>query len=261
MLLLPWFGPDKPTVIMDLLTGTSKPTITRRENHSRRLLTERIRNSAALRRCFDSLNPTAFFNELDESEDGRAFRVEYEKFLSWSGHRGHSDRDLIFPRRCEDPNLDASAFRAMLTVENPQDPTVREEQLRRNREASVDRVLRNVRKRRFGKLKAAGLSYIIARADRFLMVRDNERHFVDRTTFATRRAYLEVGRRLVERGLINDRDDVFFLGIEELDDLFAAGRATPMTDRKIAAQARLPARGSQAGRAAAIPGARCGHRP
>jgi hypothetical protein len=75
------------------------------------------------------------------------------------------------------------------------------------------------------------LRYIIGYADRFLMVRDNERHFIDRTTLATRRAYLEVGRRGVERGLINDRDDVFFLGAEELYDLFAAGHATLLTGR------------------------------
>jgi rifampicin phosphotransferase len=238
MLVLRWFGSEEPTVIMDLLTGTSQRTITQRENHSLWLLAERIRNSAELRRRFESLSPRAFFDGLSESEDGRAFGAEYEKFLVWSGHRGHSDRDLIFPRRREDPTLDASAFRAMLTVENPEDPTVREEQLRRNRKATVDRVLGRVRERPYGKLKAAALRYIIAYADRFLMVRDNERHFVDRTTFATRRAYLEVGRRLVDRGLISDHDDVFFLGAEELDDLFAAGRATPLTDRKIASRKR-----------------------
>jgi pyruvate,water dikinase len=238
MLVLRWFGSDEPTVIVDLLTGTSQATITQRENHSLWLLAQRIRNSAELRQRFDTQSPTTFFDRLEESEDGRAFLAEYERFLSWSGHRGHSDRDLIFPRRCEDPTLDASAFRAMLTVEDPDDPTVRENQLRRNRQATIDRVLSRVRERSFGKLKAAALCYIIAYADRFLMVRDNERHFVDRTTFATRRAYLEVSRRLVERGLISDRDDVFFLGAEELDDVFATGRATPLTDRKIAARRR-----------------------
>jgi len=236
--VLRWFGSDEPTVVMDLLTGTSQPTITQRENHSLWLLAQRIRKSAELSQRFDTQSPTAFFDGLEETEDGRAFRAEYEGFLSWSGHRGHSDRDLIFPRRCEDPTLDASVFRAMLTVEDPEDPTVREERLRRNRQATVDRVLSRVRERSFGWLKAATLRYIIAYADRFLMVRDNERHFVDRTTFAARRAYLEVGRRLVERGLISDGDDVFFLGAEELDDLFATGRTTPLTDRKIAARRR-----------------------
>jgi rifampicin phosphotransferase len=238
ILVLRWFGSDEPTVIMDLLTGTSQPTITQRENHSLWLLAQRIRNSTGLRQHFDSLSPTAFFDRLVEVEDGPAFRAEYERFLSWSGHRGHSDRDLIFPRRCEDPTLDASAFRAMLTVEEPEDPTSREDRLRRNRQATIDRVLGRVRIQPFGKLKASVLRYIISYADRFLMVRDNERHFVDRTTFATRRAYLEAGRRLVERGLINDRDDVFFLGAEELDDLFAAGHATVLTDRKITARKR-----------------------
>jgi phosphohistidine swiveling domain-containing protein len=236
--VLRWFGSDEPTVVMDLLTGTSQPTITQRENHSLWLLAQRIRNSTVLRKRFDSLSPTAFFDRLEDSDDGRAFRAEYERFLSWSGHRGHSDRDLIFPRRCEDPTLDASAFRAMLTVDDPEDPTAREDRLRRNREATIDRVLGRVRKQPFGRLKAPVLRYLIGYADRFLMVRDNERHFVDRTTFATRRAYLEVGRRLVERGLINDRDDVFFLGADELDDLFAAGHATVLTNRKIAARKR-----------------------
>jgi rifampicin phosphotransferase len=238
VLVLRWFGTDEPTVIIDLLTGTSKPTITQKENHALWLLAERIRRSPELQRRFDRLSPAEFVDGLDNSEDGREFRAAYEDFLSWSGHRGHSDRDLIFPRRAEDFSLDAAAFRALLTVEEPEDPAVREERIRAVRVETVERVLERVRRTPLGAVKAEVLRFVIDYADRFLMVRDNERHFVDRITFATRRAYLEIGRRLADRRLIGERDEVFFLGAEEVEELFTAGCATPLTALKIAARRR-----------------------
>jgi pyruvate,water dikinase len=102
----------------------------------------------------------------------------------------------------------------------------------------VERVLEAVEQTPVGRLKADVLRFIIDYGDRFLMLRDNERAFVDRTTFITRLGYLEVGRRLAERGLIAERDDVFHLGVDEVDELFRTGRDHELAKVKIAARRR-----------------------
>ena len=73
---------------------------------------------------------------------------------------------------------------------------------------------------------------------RFLMIRDNERHFVDRTTFTIKRCLLEVNRRLTERGLFETPRDFYFLTIEEIFD-YSEGRANEKLIRaKIRARER-----------------------
>ncbi len=141
-----WYTGDNPAILVDVLTGTSEQTITQRENHALWLLAEHIRRSNELRGQFTERHGAAFFAGLDETADGRAFRVEYEEFLQWSGHRGHSDRDFIFSRRNEDPSLDYRALEALLSIGNPVDPNLREVQIRQNRVGAIDELVANVRR-------------------------------------------------------------------------------------------------------------------
>jgi pyruvate,water dikinase len=220
-----WYTGDNPAILTDVLTGTSKQTITQRENHALWVLAEKIRASATLREHFESSDAAGFLAGLEETPEGRDFRATYDEFLSWSGHRGHSDRDLVFPRRIEDPNLDHRALGSLLSIPDPVDPAVREEQIRAARDRAIDELVADVRRQPLGGLKAEVLKFVADYSDRFLMVRDNERAFVDRSTFAAKRALAELGRRLAERGLL-PAGDHYFLTLAELYDLLE-GRADP----------------------------------
>ena len=46
---------------------------------------------------------------------------------------------------------------------------------------------------------------------KFIPARDDERDYADKYLYAQRLAYLEIGRRLVERGVFDSERDVFFL--------------------------------------------------
>jgi pyruvate,water dikinase len=235
-----WYTGDNPAILADVLTGTSKQTITQRENHALWALSKKIRASAGLREQFESRDAATFFAGLNETEVGRDFRAAYDEFLSWSGHRGQSDRDLIFPRRTEDPNLDHRALGSLLSIPDPVDPAVREEQIRAAREDAIDGLVANVRRQPLGGLKAEVLKFVADYSDRFLMVRDNERAFVDRSTFAAKRALAEVGRRLAERGLL-PAGEHYFLTLAELYDLLD-GPADPALATAALARAKAAAR-------------------
>jgi pyruvate,water dikinase len=73
----------------------------------------------------------------------------------------------------------------------------------------------------------------------FLVLRDDERHYIDRVTMAKKRSFQEVGRRLVERGVLERDDDFYFLAEHELWELFDGAPATPLTRAKIENRRRM----------------------
>ena len=49
--------------------------------------------------------------------------------------------------------------------------------------------------------------------------RDYERFLIDKSTYTIRRAFREIGRRLLERGQLNEDRDVWFLTQDDLFDV------------------------------------------
>lgn len=227
-----------PALLADILTGASQQTITQQENHALWALAQRIRSSTALLQQFRDRPGAAFFAELGDTQEDQDFRSEYEDFLSWSGHRGHSDRDFIFARRIEDPSLDYRSLESLVSMEDTTDPAEREAAVRHRRQAAIDELLANLRDQHLGTLKSEAARFLIDYVDRFLIVRDNERHFVDRSTFAAKRALQEVGARLHRRELLSDSSDFYFLTLAELCRLLDGSGDPELAAIKAAARRR-----------------------
>ena len=45
--------------------------------------------------------------------NGKEFLAKYGGFMSEHGHRGHQDRDIWYPRRSVDPEIDLRSLRSM----------------------------------------------------------------------------------------------------------------------------------------------------
>jgi rifampicin phosphotransferase len=67
------------------------------------------------------------------------------------------------------------------------------------------------------------------------MFRENQRFYLDHMLWRYRKIFLEYGRRLAERGVLEAPEDVFFLGKEEV---FRAARGDAAAVRKIAGRKR-----------------------
>jgi len=231
-----WYTGDNPTVFIDLLTGVSERTPALVESHTLWSLAQQIHKSQTLEDALRHKDAAEFFADCESSEEGRAFLSDYQEFLQVSGHRGHTDRDVFFPRRSEDPVIDANALRGYLDLDR--DPQDREHETAARRVAVIAEAVDNIRASSMGALKAEAFKILIDWMEKFIVIRDTERNFIDRSTFTLRRAFLEANRRLVARGLVDSDDDVWFLTMDELWSLLGAKTHTPLTRAKIEGRKR-----------------------
>jgi pyruvate,water dikinase len=228
LILFKWYDGDNPLVFTDLITGVPQRTITMEENIGLWKLSKLIRESEELTALFEANENAEFITALEGSEAGKTFLAQYHEFADRHAHRGHADRDIYYPRRSEDRGLDYRAFKAFLTTDASHDPEAMEREVDKRREAVIEDVETRIRKKPLGAIKVEIFKVLLDYTHRFLMDRDNERHFVDRSTFTIKRGLLEVNRRLLERGVLEDERDFYFLIKEELFDLLD-GRGEQLT--------------------------------
>jgi pyruvate,water dikinase len=235
-----WYTGGNPNVFGELISGAEQQSDTQRENLLLWELAKRIRRSPTLTLAFETYADGRFFAELEHSPDGREFLADYRAFLDQFGHRGAEERDIIWPRRSEDPSLDYQALRTLLKADDTVDPAATEEKVNARRRESYREVLANLRSAPFGAVKAEVFAYVYDLVHRYVVARDNERcNPMERMVFSVKRGYLEIGRRLHERGQLDDPHEFFFLGREELYGLLHTGApATPLLRAKIAGRRR-----------------------
>ncbi|MGV0835915.1 PEP/pyruvate-binding domain-containing protein [Mycolicibacterium thermoresistibile] len=234
-LLAKYYTGSNELLGQDLISGLPT-TLQALENRAFFELTSMIRHSEALSETFKKHQGAAFFAELENSDEGREFLRKYREFLTEHGHRGHPDRDLIFKRRADDPVVDYEAFKVQLQAPEATPPVELEERVRARREAAEAEVVENLGQGTLGSVKQQLFKLLQHQIVDFLVLRDDWRHFIDRISYAKRKAFLEVARRCVERGRLEQQDDAFFLGETELFEVLNGTAQQPLVQAKIAAR-------------------------
>ena len=235
-----WYSGTNKFLFQDLISGMPRRTKTTEETHAIWHVAKALRAKPALVQLFERHRGVEFFDRLEDSDDGRAFLQLYkEELLVPHGHRGHADRDIWYPRRIEDCSLDYEAFRAFLVAGDGPTPEDLEHRLVRQREVSTEEMLEGMRRTLFGAIKSEAFKLLHSYVLKFLMVRDDERHYIDRVTFAKKKHFGEIGRRLVERGLLRRSDDFYFLAQHELYSVWEGQASGPLVEAKIANRRQL----------------------
>jgi rifampicin phosphotransferase len=199
---------DAMATFAKLVAGSTRRTDTQIENSDLLALVGAIRRSAVLRQALEDHQDGDFFDHLRTFDDGRCFMADYDAFIAKWGHRGHADRDLIYPRRADDPSIDYRAFKLLLATDEVFDPEANEREISQQREQTLAEVLANVATKPDGPLKVELLKVTYFLAHEYLMIRDNERgRPTDVLMYSYKRGFDEVGRRLLERGMIEDPRD------------------------------------------------------
>ncbi|MBN9620734.1 MAG: hypothetical protein J0H43_13550, partial [Actinobacteria bacterium] len=242
-----WYDGDDPSLQTALLSGAESRTETVVENLRLWRLSTRLRGSAGLQTLLERYQDAEFFAAVAASDDPdvRAFAQEYSSFLHTYGHRGHADRDLIYPRRAEDPSIDYRFLRMFASVESPVDPEKAEAETNRRRVDAFRRVRANLRRRGLrGWTRSAVFSALYRYLQKFVVYRDNGRFRpTDENSLAQKYGVLDVGRRLHERGLIDAEDDVHYLTWTVARGLLLGDLSrSALLDAKIAARRRDVAR-------------------
>ena len=233
-----WYDGDNASAYQDLISGMPN-TLMIKESRAQWQLANRIRRSPELLALFHETGGPRFFEELPKSVEGRAFLEQYREFLREHGHRSHQDRDVYYLRRVEDPAIDYRMLRAYLASDDSTTPKQTEQRLIATREAATEKVLENIRSKRFGAARVRLFQGLLDYVHKFLVQRDDERHYYDRITYQTKKVFAELGRRMRERGLFEEPDDFYFLAEKELYDVVEGRDSRPLTAAKIVARKRV----------------------
>jgi rifampicin phosphotransferase len=236
-LLAKWYTEGDPFVLQDLITGLPRRSVIAEENDELWALAETIRSSDELRALFEQHAGTEFLEAVTVSQAGHAYRARYDAFLARYAHRGHQDRDIYFARRSDDAMIDDQAIRILVKVVTDVSPRDNEARLARRREEVTEQVAASLRRQPWGFVRVAAFRRLLASAHTLLTLREDTRANADRMTQAKKRCLTEVGRRLVERGVLEHTRDFYFLSKLELFDLLDGDERVELARAKVRARA------------------------
>jgi pyruvate,water dikinase len=177
----------------------------------------------------DYLQSNDNFHGFREALRGTEFLKGFELFLQKYGHRGNYESDWALPRYSEDPTPLLFAIAAHVRAPESQTPEAiiaRQEREAREAWQEFENKL-NPWQRLY---LVPRVRWLLKRAKQMYVWRELCRSEMMRPPSAIRTWLLVMADRFVERGLIDERDDYFFLTSEEI--------AEGLTDMSKAAQFR-----------------------
>jgi phosphohistidine swiveling domain-containing protein len=143
---------------------------------------------------------------------GESFLRAWSEFLEEHGHHCRGEFELLNPRWVEEPDRILGLVRGHLGGIGRVDPVARARRLAEERESlarDCARRLRNPIRRRI-------FAVVLRRAQEGLRFRETlKSRTIDYLAIA-RRQFLDLGERFVRRGILDRREDIFFLRREEL---------------------------------------------
>ena len=144
---------------------------------------------------------------------GTQFLRSFEAYLSEYGHRAVGESDVMSPRFAEIPAYVLGVIRGHLRTP----PARPADEVRREQESARQEALRRVRGG-FGWRwhEWAMWSWWHRRLCRYLELREANRHALMQFIAAARLIAMSVGGTLAARGLLQSRDDIFFLRLNEI---------------------------------------------
>jgi pyruvate,water dikinase len=151
--------------------------------------------------------------KLSQTESGREFLDRWNQFMLRDGHHCRGELELYNKRWSETPDYILKFIRSHMTQMgqvNPVQNFNRAAEQRRQQEKQCRRQLKNPIKRLI-------FNHLLIRAQTGSVFRENVKSEVIKLLTAKRKMLLELGKRLRDKGVLENEDDVFFLRYEEID--------------------------------------------
>ena len=158
----------------------------------------------------------------DDSPPVVAWLAELDRFLHACGHRTPGELDLAVPRWADDPSMVLELVRKGLSSPAPETVDERLGRLRGERDQVLSEVIAQA-----PLWKRALLRWARRAVPVWMPLREAPKHYTLMVLYRIRKAAVECGRRLVQRGLIVRPDDVFLLETSEVEAL-VRGEQSPV---------------------------------
>ena len=159
-----------------------------------------------------------FLEELPKVAGGSAARDALETFLDRYGMRGAGEIDITRPRWREHPATLVPAILDNVRNFGPGAAAERFERGRRQAETKTREVLERLRALPDGEEKAGGTERMIERVRTFIGYREYPKYAIVSRYLIYKQALLAEAERLVQAGVLADREDAFYLTFAEFHD-------------------------------------------
>ena len=209
-----WCGDEGAQIFSHLVAGLKTPT--GEQNRAVWALSRMIKSSSVLMEVMEKDDPKDILDSLAESEDGCLFKAEFDVFLKEYGHRGAKERDPFHFRWGQKPELVFPSIKALLVLGEEDSPAVLEQRLHDRMLKTKAESIKKVRQQPAGALKSAFFKWYLELVQDYFYYRDWERFQNEKNGVRIRPMLTAVGRRFIERRLMNGEEDIFFLSMEEI---------------------------------------------
>ena len=210
-----WLGEKTGSVIYPILVSGLEHKTT---ETNRRIAELAIRAKAddALRGLILGTQSDYLYTALLDSKipAAQTFCEHFRKFMDEFGDRGFT-REPYYPRWSEAPEYVFDALKP-LVAENIRNYRDAERSLTEKRFKAEEIVEKHIRNQRYGPIKWMLFSTILGMARTYIGFRENQRFNLDKWITRNRHVFLEIGKRLVEIGYLEDPNHIFFLRRREL---------------------------------------------
>ena len=216
-----WLGAEHGNFSLQLLQGV--PGIRTQEgNMALRAIAWRVAQDKAARDFVAGENAASLWDALHSDQLPASLewlREQLDQFINEYGHRGAGELEAAEPRWVDRPELVLSSFCDYVRVPERADPDALAANQRRAREAAELEVRELLQGKRFTRLKRRLISAQIHQARRLQPLRENPKFTLLELALQQLRLWRRLAARWVERGLLSEPDDIYFLQIDELEAL------------------------------------------
>jgi pyruvate,water dikinase len=181
-------------------------------------IAERVRASEALRQAILDSPLAAMPEALAQTPGGDAVLAGLQAYFRDFGHQIYS-LDFVEPTQAEDPVPTLAGLRARVAGE-PRDVRGLQAAIARERDASIEETAGS-----FDPVRRRAFRTLLRWAQRYGPGREEALFYLGAGWPTLRRLAAELGRRLVEAGVLDAPDDVYFLQIAELQAAVAVPAA------------------------------------
>jgi pyruvate,water dikinase len=151
--------------------------------------------------------------KLQQTEHGRKFLGAWNVFMSEHGHHCRGELELFNARWSERPDYILDLVRSYLHSIDLSNPLENQRRLSEERR----RLTEQCRRRLKNPIKRWIFLRSLGRAQKLAVNREKWKNEAVRQIAVLRRVLLILGQRLHERGILSERDDIFFLEVSEIE--------------------------------------------
>jgi len=160
-----------------------------------------------------------FLDELPKLAGGREARDAIRAWLDRYGMRGVGEIDITRPRWSERPSMLVPMLLGNIRNFEPGAAKQRFEQGRQEARKKEEELLERLRALPDGDQKAGETKRMIDRVRTFAGYREYPKYGMVSRNFVYKQALVKEAERLVQAGVLRDRDDIFYLRFEELQEV------------------------------------------